>query len=223
MAINEVHDGAAPGQAQPPVAPIAAGQAVAPGRGHSGGLIQSQLNSLIFAVGQANNALTSLKENVLSDHTACMNQFTTVHRNINHINRHPVRALEREAERNSAAAGSPARRAFAGPLARAELPSCPRTIHGPWLGCTQGLGGRKPAKGSAPRERGKNRGKCARRLAAWKRMRLLANAGCTAEVACGRIRGACGHGKTATQIIAAAGRGQRGSNWHSSLRVMGET
>jgi len=141
-----------------------------------------------------------------------------VNQNLRRIAQQPTRMLQRAHERNQQRNNNNGGGA-AHPPRPADLSSTPRTLYALWDEFVIGIGGRKPASEFTREERGRVKFKYCRRKVIWDRVRLLINAGLTAQVAIDRIYDVYGQSKSVTDIIKALKKDINNNTVHESLRV----
>jgi len=177
------------------------------------------IHTILNQLNQVQTAITSLSEEREADKVILMAQIRTLNQNLRRIASQPIRQLNRAAaaQNNNNNNGGGGGVNTVSP--RAELSPTPRTLGVLWQEWTDGIAGRKAARLFTREERGKVKHKYHRRKIVWDRIRLLINAGYTAQVACDRIYGVYGLSATVTAIINGLKKDIRNNTLHEDLRV----
>ena len=191
---------------------------------------QQNRQLLLSLVTQVNNLRADYAhaaEEREAERLAIMAQFRIVNSNLRQIANQPLHLLNRAAAGQDGAGvqaannnmGGNAGIRVAAPLRRAELSPTPRTLYDLWEEWTDSIGGRKPASQFSREDRGRCKYKFCRLKIAWDRIRLLVNAGYTAQVACDRIYQVYGRSLSVTKIIQKLGTDTRNNTLHQDLVV----
>ena len=180
----------------------------------------NQVSSLQQTLGNLTQDIAQARE---ADRVNIMAQLRLVQSNLNCIASHPICQLNNAAaaagNANNNAAGGGVGGGTATAPAHAELSPMPGSLCELWREHQEGIGGQKAARLFMREERGKNKHKCHRCKVVWDRIRLLVNAGCTAQMACDRMCNVCGQLTSVATIVDNMKRDIRNGNLHQDLQV----